>query len=225
MPIPLRRTLRWWPRLLHRHRRLFVALLVAAAGAAAVQQVSQGHRPATVVVVTADLAAGDELAGRVRATQVPAELVPDGALTTVPGSGRVSAAVRRGEVLTDARLSTTGLAAPPPGRVLVPVPVDAALAPWLRPGQRVELHLAVASPFGDGPALDEPDTGSVAGPAPAEGRAVPAVVMAQAGAESAGSMVAGSSTTTLLLAVAPADVDRTAAAALTGPVLPVLIPD
>ncbi|PRY00445.1 SAF domain-containing protein [Allonocardiopsis opalescens] len=131
-----------------RYRRPAAAALCAGAALAALYLVRPPPEPtAAVLAADRDLAAGEVIAaGAVRTVRVPTALLPDGALR--PGSRRagerVAGPVRRGEVLTDARLD----ARPHPddfGPGLVAAPVrltDGGVAALLRPGQRVDLLAA-----------------------------------------------------------------------------------
>jgi pilus assembly protein CpaB len=96
-----------------RHRALLAAGLAAASVASGLSAVVPSA-PETVPVLTAahDLPAGAVLAPEdLRAAALPADLVPQGALTDVAAvAGRlVAGPVRRGEPLTDVRLLGAGL--------------------------------------------------------------------------------------------------------------------
>lgn len=125
-------------------RRLLAGILVALAAGIAVDAVAVPGPPGVAVVTAAaDLGAGTVLgAGDLVVVQVPADLLPDGALGANDARGRALATpVRRGEVVTDARLVGAGLlAGQPAGTVAVPVrPSDPAVAALLRPGDRVRV--------------------------------------------------------------------------------------
>lgn len=157
-------------------RAAALALIVAAGTVAAV-----GRLPATagtpVLVAARDIATG--------ATLTPADVragtrldSPDGALRGDAAAGRVAAGpIRRGEILTDARLVPENGPRPGPGRSAVAVrSIDPALVDLLSPGMR----LAVLGIDPDGAALPLTDEALVlwvpptapAGPAPASTRTV-----------------------------------------------------
>jgi SAF domain len=165
-PIGLRR--------LKSHRRPIAAALAAlsvAFGLAAVRPLD----PAGVQVLTAahDLPGGTALRKQdVRPVALPPAAVPGGALRN-PVTGRVLAGpMRRGEVITDARLVGGGLLKRyGPGIVAAPVRVaDAATIRLLRPGDHVDV-LAADAPTDPGTAdfdLNAPGT-----PAPHADDALP----------------------------------------------------
>jgi pilus assembly protein CpaB len=135
-----------------RHRRWISAGLVGVAVAIAVSSLTP-REPAGVPVLTAtrDLAAGVTLtAPDVRTVRFTAAQLPAGALT-VAGSAigrRLAADVRRGEPLTDVRLTSTSgaLAKPGPGLVAVPIRLaDAEAAGLLRTGMRIDVLAASTS--------------------------------------------------------------------------------
>jgi Flp pilus assembly protein CpaB len=102
-----------------------------------------------VLVATRDVPAGAVLAeADVRRVQRPTGAVPSGALARARQAtgATVSSAVRRGEVLTDARLVSTGLLRGLDGG-LVAAPLrlaDGATAALLRPGDVVDVLAAGA---------------------------------------------------------------------------------
>lgn len=186
-------------------RRLASAGLAAAAVAAALQVLAPDPPPgAPALVVTRDLAAGAVLApGDLRATRVPAEGLPDGAVTQATGQV-LAAGARAGEVLTDARLVGPGLlAGQPPGLVGAPVRVaDPAAAALVTPGTRVDVLLAAP------------------GRRTAEVVVRAATVLAgPAAATSGGDLLGGSPDAggLLVLAVSAADAQSLAGAAARGP--------
>ena len=145
---PRSRLPRWGGRLGSRRmrtlRRLLAVLLVVAAGWIATRETTGPG--VEVVVTTRDLPLGTELAAGDLATRRATE-VPEGALTdpaTVVGR-RLGSAVRRGEMLTDARLvDRTGTDAGP-GRTAVTVrAADGAVSQLVQPGLAVDV-LAVDS--------------------------------------------------------------------------------
>ena len=194
-------------RRLRRHRRLVAAVLVAVAAGLAVDAVAAETPPGVpVVVATVDLAAGVTLGdGDVEVTQAPAGLVPDGAapLDEAVG-GTLAAPLRRGEIVTDARVLGPGLlAGQPDGSVAVPVrPSDPAAAALLRPGDRVRV-LAGPSPLGD-----------VVAPGGGEAEALvdAGTVLALPADGSGGLLSAEAASTVLVLAVSGAEALRLAAA-------------
>ena len=122
-------------------RSLAVALLIAAGVLAmAGQPVVPAGRP--VVTVARDLPIGTTLAASDLGT---VHLVdpPDGVLTAAQAVGAVLAGpIRKGEVLTDARLVPTQGPRPGTGRIAVPIrPADPATVELLSAG----MHVAVLS--------------------------------------------------------------------------------
>lgn len=172
-------------------------ILAAAFLAAAVFAVTTVLAPAppdpgpVVVVAAADVPVGEELtAETVRTVQMPASLVPAGALSDPRSAhGTVTTApMRAGEVLTDLRISPQGpLEGLAPDLVLAHLPLtDSQLSSVLRPGTRVD---ALAT--GDGAVL----------------AANILVVQRVPGADATGA------TQSFLVAVTPAQAERLAAAA------------
>ena len=149
-------------RRLRRRRRLVAAVLLALATASAVHAVRPPAAPTTAVLTAGrDLPGGHRLAAADVAVQrLPEAAVPDGVLAaSSPVDGRALAGpVRRGEVLTDARLSGTGLlVGAGPGLMAVPVAVDGALPPGLVAAGDAVAVLAGASASGlDGLDADAP---------------------------------------------------------------------
>ena len=134
-------------RFVDRHRRTLAAVLTAAALIAAVLAV-RPPAPATVEVLAAarDLdASGPLAADDLAPVSLPAPFVPQGALS--PGdeaSGRsLNAPVRRGEVITDARLADPPALPYGDGLIAVPVRVaDPGAVALLSPGDRVDVLAA-----------------------------------------------------------------------------------
>ncbi|PDP89311.1 Flp pilus assembly protein CpaB [Glycomyces fuscus] len=150
-PLPYRHR-RALTRLLDRHRRVVAALLAAAALLSAVLAVRPPPVPTTrVLVASRDLGAADPLTGGdLTALDLPAGAVPSGALAadTATAGLLLNAPVRRGEVITDARLSDPPARPYGPGLVAVPVRVaDPGAAGLLSPGSRVDV---LAAGGGDG---------------------------------------------------------------------------
>lgn len=143
-----------------RHRRLFAAILAAAAMTLALTAVRPEPPPTVEVsVASGDLSAGASLrAADVDTVALPPTAVPSGAVTD-PGElvGQVLAApVRRGEPFTDVRLvNADTLSGYGKGKVGAPVRIaDAGIANLLRPGSVIDV-LAVRTSAGldtEGPA-------------------------------------------------------------------------
>ncbi|GAA1469659.1 Flp pilus assembly protein CpaB [Nocardiopsis exhalans] len=174
-------------RLLDRYRRAVAAVLAALAAISAVLVLRPPPEPGTEVLVAArDLDAASPLSGDdLTSLLLPDRVVPDGALrpkTTAPeadsaGEAALSpppgpvglllnAPVRRGEVLTDARLSDPPALPYGPDLVAVPVRVaDPGAVGLLAPGSRVDV-LAATGPG---------DLGGLGGPPARAGPAVEVV--------------------------------------------------
>jgi Flp pilus assembly protein CpaB len=133
---------------LSRHRALLAAGLAAGSVATALGVLAPHARAGVAVIVaTRDLPAGTALAAAdVRSAELPAGMVPGGALTAAhQATGRLLAApVRRGETLLDVRLAGPQLLAGLPGGLLaVPVRVaDGASVALLSAGDRVDVLAA-----------------------------------------------------------------------------------
>ncbi|MDT0196840.1 RcpC/CpaB family pilus assembly protein [Arthrobacter sp. AB6] len=143
---PLARFASW----LGRNRRLAAALLLCAAAAITVQQLT----PAPVYTVSALAAARDLPAGTAMAAadlasvQVPPGMLSDGFLNQ-PGEAagkQLAAPLRRGQLLTDAQLLGPGLlAGTPPGSAAVPLRMaDPSSIQLVSPGQLVNVVLTAA---------------------------------------------------------------------------------
>ena len=152
-------------RLLDRYRRAVAALLAALAAISAVLVLRPPPEPGTEVLVAArDLDAASALSGNdLTSLVLPDRVVPDGALrpeTAAPDTDTanksalppdpvgllLNAPVRRGEVLTDARLSDPPALPYGPDLVAVPVRVaDPGAVGLLSPGSRVDV-LAATGP-------------------------------------------------------------------------------
>jgi pilus assembly protein CpaB len=175
-------------RALRRRRRLLAAALVAAAAAVAVDALAPPEPPSrTATVAARDLAAGTVLASSdLTSRRLPPDAVADGALTAAAAVQRVlTTPVRRGEVLTDARVWGPGLlAGQPAGVVGVPVrPSDPAATALLRPGMSVDV---LGSPADGGMGLDPLARGQ-----PATTLAAGATVLAVAGGPAPGGLLTG----------------------------------
>lgn len=130
-------------RVLRARRRLIGVALLALAAALALRSLQPPPAPSRPVVVAAHaVGTGGVLqAGDLRLARYPADAVPAGALTALPGAvgRRVTAALGPGEPLTASRLLDDDARAAP-GRVALAVRLpDAGLAGLLRPGERVDL--------------------------------------------------------------------------------------
>lgn len=138
---------------LNRNRRLAAALLLCAAAALAVQQLTPA--PLTTVAALAaarDLPAGTALAASDLApVRVPPGVVAEGFLqdtATVAGK-QLAAPLRKGQLLTDAQLLGPGLlTGTPPGSAAVPLRMaDASSIQLVAPGQLVNVVLTSANGF------------------------------------------------------------------------------
>lgn len=159
-----------------RRRRSLSALCAAGAVFTGLQVVAPPEA-ATVAVLAAarDLPSGRVLgADDVRTIRLPPDTAPEGHQPASRVLGRTLASpMRRGEVLTDARLVQGSLLAGYPGLVAVPVRIpDAGSVALLEVGDRVDV--LAADPRGDTPAevtlarapvlaLPQPDPGTAAG--------------------------------------------------------------
>lgn len=138
---------------LSRNRRLAVALLLCAAAALTVHQLT----PAPVYTVTAlaasrDLPAGSALAAPDFAhVQVPPGMLADGFLRDggEAAGKQLAAPLRKGQLLTDAQLLGPGLlTGTPPGSAAVPVRMaDASSIQLVSPGQLVNVVLTAGNGF------------------------------------------------------------------------------
>jgi pilus assembly protein CpaB len=137
-----------WRRRFARYRRWFAAACAAAAVATTVQALTPPAPPTVPVPVAAhDLAAGRVLGPSDLVTVAwPKGTRPDGILAA-PVGRVLSAAVRRGEPLTDARVTGPGLlAGQPAGTVAVTVRLsDPAATTLLASGRRIDV---VGGPIG-----------------------------------------------------------------------------
>lgn len=138
---------------LSRNRRLAAALLLCAAAAITVQQLT----PAPLSTATALAAARDLPAGTivteadVNRVQVPPGMVADGFLKddAAAAGKQLAAPMRKGQLLTDAQLVGPGLlAGTPPGSAAVPLRMaDASSIQLVSPGQLVNVVLTSANGF------------------------------------------------------------------------------
>ena len=138
---------------LNRNRRLAVALLLCAAAALTVQQLTPAPvHTATALAAARDLPAGSALAASDLAeTQVPPGMMTDGVLSD-PGQAvgkQVAAPLRKGQLLADAQLLGPGLlTGSPPGSAAVPLRMaDPSSIQLVSPGQLVNVVLTAANGF------------------------------------------------------------------------------
>lgn len=129
------------------HRRAMGALLAVASVLLLAQSLAAPPSPTVeVVALSADVSPGQQLAaGDLTIAHLPAEGVPDGALTALDDAiGQIAAAgVGKGTVLQPGLLA--GAQSVEPGRAVVPIAVrDAQLRALLRPGDRVTLVMVGA---------------------------------------------------------------------------------
>ncbi|MFE3455152.1 Flp pilus assembly protein CpaB [Nonomuraea sp. NPDC059194] len=132
--------MRAWTRAFGRRRRLIAAALAALSLACALTVLRPGPGQTTTVLVAAkDLKPGLLHEGDLRPARLPAQAVPDGALSTGAIGRTLAAPMRRGEPLTDVRLVNPSLLATlPPGTVAMPVRIaDADAVRLLSPGDAI----------------------------------------------------------------------------------------
>lgn len=137
-------------------RRLVAALLLAAAAGVAVHTARPTPPAAPLLLAAAaDLPAGHVLAAAdLVHVPVPAAVAPAGALGPADDAAalgaRLTAAVRSGELLTDARLGGPGLlVGAPAGTVALAVPVGGATGALVRAGDAVDVLAPPAAPAWD----------------------------------------------------------------------------
>lgn len=198
-------------------RRLLAIALLVAAGAVATMAPRTSDAEPMVLAVTRDLPVGAVLAATDIAPR-PVRDAPDGVLAASAGTAAVgrtlSGPMRRGELLTDARLVGRRGPDPGPGRAAVPIPLDdAAIADMIRPGMHVVLvgvsGQARAGIVGDDPQAADPEVG-------VRVLARDAVVLALSPAASG--MLSGGRAGTLLAAVPDAEANAVTGAAADGAV-------
>lgn len=138
---------------LSRNRRLAAALLLCAAAAIAVQQLTPAPlSTATALAAARDLPAGSAVtAADLARIQVPPAMVADGVLrdNDAAAGKQLAAPVRKGQLLTDTQFLGPGLlAGTPPGSAAVPLRMaDAASIQLVSPGQLVNVVLTSANGF------------------------------------------------------------------------------
>jgi pilus assembly protein CpaB len=144
----LSRTVGW-------HRRLLAAGLAAGAVALALQAAEPEPDPTVPVVVAAgELPGGARLTtDDVRLVDLPADLVPDGAVGNIEVAvgRRLAGPMRNREPLTDVRLVGPGLFAGW-GDELVAAPVriaDPGVVALVRPGDRIDLYATPVTGVGE----------------------------------------------------------------------------
>ncbi len=151
--------------------------------------------PVRVLAANSPLAIGTPVEGNVDLVEVPAHLVPAGALTSTLGIGEVTRAVPRGGVLTGLDVDPASSVSPQRRGIGIGV---GPYAPEVQPGTAVELMLfADIDPFQ--PA--EPDIG----------------------ADRVGAYVLAVSQERWFVEVDPADLESVARASATGVIVPVVL--
>jgi Flp pilus assembly protein CpaB len=214
-------------RALSRHRRPVAAALAAASVGCGLASVGAGRSATTattaaVVVAAHDLAPGELLtAPDLVVARYPVELAPAGALGLPAAAiGRLAAGpVRRGEPVTDVRLSGPGLLAGTTGLVAAPIRLaDAQSAALVRPGDRIDVIAAAGQ---DAP-VD--DTGAAGYPSDPTGAAATSETTAHAVAVGvrvllvpAPGQAQDNAGALLVLAVSPGTARDLAAASARGP--------
>lgn len=200
------------PRRRGRGRRVVAGLLLAAAVAVGVDALAPSPDPGAPVAAAArDLPAGHLLtAADVTTLRLPSAAVPTGALAPGRATGaRLTAAVRAGEVLTDARVRAAGLlAGAPPGSWAVPVRVEGEALALVSPGDPVAVLAGadLGSPEARGEVIV--DDATVLHVPPADG----------------GLLAADGAGRTVVLALDRAEATRVAATAGRRPLLLALLP-
>ena len=185
---------------MRRYRRLLRAVLIVIGVAIVVARLSPKPAPTSSIVAAArDLPAGAILtAADLRTIAIPPATVPAGAATdlvAVIGS-QLSGPLRRGEPLTDVRLTDGVLSRPAAGLVSAPVRLaDSQAAQLLQPGQRIDVLAASTAVADAGIAGSGSDGGSSNGGGAASSAAtvvaanVMVVAVPVASAPSSGSQV------------------------------------
>ena len=174
---------------------LVALVLVAGTQGRARSAAAAWGTPVRVLAASAPLAIGTPVDGNVDLVDVPAHLVPAGALTSTLGVGEVTRPVPRGGLLTELDVdATSGVST---GRRGIGIGVSRH-APEARPGTAVELMLfADIDPFG-----------------PAD---------ADAAAERVRANVLASSADRWFVEIDPADLESVARASATGVIVPVVL--
>ncbi|CAN5283090.1 SAF domain-containing protein [soil metagenome] len=139
--IPTRRALR---RFVVTHRRALAAICVGLAVFSAMSALQPSIAGVAIVTAARDVPSGHVLAeGDLRTVEIISDVVPDGAERDIADiTGRsVAAPLRKGEVVTDARLlGSSLLRGYPAGSVLVPVRIeDPATLTGMGVGDRVNV--------------------------------------------------------------------------------------
>lgn len=174
---------------------LVALMLVAGTQGRARSAAASWGTPVRVLAANSPLAIGTSVEGNVDLVEVPAHLVPAGALTSTLDIGDVTRTVPRGGLLTELDVEpASGVA---PGRRGIGIGVSAH-APEVRPGTAVELMLfADIDPFNPADASVSADR-------------VRAHVLASAADQ-------------WLVEVDPADLESVARASATGVIVPVVL--
>jgi pilus assembly protein CpaB len=149
-----------------RYHRLLRAGLIVVAVAIIVTRLSPKAAPTTAIVAAArDLPAGAVLTtADLRTIAFPPGDVPTGATTDVAAvvGSQLSGPLRRGEPLTDVRLTDSVLRRPATGLVSAPIRLaDSQAAQLLQPGQRIDV-LAASTAVGDTTSVSGSASGSAA---------------------------------------------------------------
>lgn len=194
-------------------RRIAAALLITAGGVLAVIP-TRATAGSPVAVALADLPTGEVITAAM-VHDHPAGTPPDGAMTAQEAVGRTLAGpVRRGELLTDARLVAVDGPDPGPDRVAVPVRLDdPGVVALLRPG----LHVAVLAVHADDPGAP-PEDGRDQSDALVTTLAGDAVVLSVPTTAGASPLRTGTGAGTVLIAVPDHVADVVAAHAALGAV-------
>ncbi len=174
---------------------LVALVLVAGTQGRARSAAAAWGAPVRVLAASSPLAIGNSVEGNVDLVEVPAHLVPAGALTSTLDVGDVTRSVPRGGLLTELDIDpTSGVA---PGRRGIGIGVGPH-APEVRPGTAVELMLfADIDPF-----------------SPAD---------ADVSADRVQAYVLASEADRWLVEVDPADLESVARASATGVIVPVVL--
>jgi pilus assembly protein CpaB len=159
-----------------RYHRLLRAAVVAIVVLIVVTRLSPEPAPTTTIVAAArDLPAGAVLtAADLRTLKLPPADVPAGATIDVAAivGSQLSGPLRRGEPLTDVRLTDGVLRRPAGGLVSAPVRLaDSQAAQLLQPGQRIDVLAASTAVGDDGSSDSGPGSGSASAAATVAGSA------------------------------------------------------
>jgi pilus assembly protein CpaB len=191
-------------------RLVAVALLVAAAAMASLTPTSAAEGTA-VLVAARDLPAGAQLSDA-DISVISVRSPPDGRLPAADGGAAVGAflsgPMRRGEILTDARIVGDRGPDAGPGRAAVPIPLDdTTVAALLAPGVHVVLV-----------AVPDSDEWSQANSAAAAVHVLAADAVVLSVAEPAGGIGGGSGSRVVVVSVPSGEADGVTAASAAGAV-------